>query len=384
MYDNHELMKNQDVICIAPDFWNSPLRRRQQVMLRLSKANRIFFISVLAKRWRDSFDVRLEWLLSFPPEINCKKQNLYEFPLFNILPVRLGRYSFIGWINHLFIKSAFNRLVDQFNISNPILWYTFPTLPKLIDYINPKVIVYDCSDYWSDIHWRDEKILLECVDVVFATSQALYESKSEFNENIHLIPNAVDVKNYSRALLSETTIPLDVVDLQKPIVGFIGAINDKVDISLLENLARAHPEWTIVLVGPVTSRLISLKSLETLSNVKVLGYRKPDELPNYLKSFDVALIPYVLSDRTKAINPLKLYEYMAAGRPIVATPLPELFEFLKYVRIAHTEEEFISEIEEVLKQYNPIKKQDESLEFVKKHDWEYRVNLMSNLVVAEF
>lgn len=374
------MLKNQDIVCVAPQRWDSPLRRRQQVMSRLSLCNnRIIYVSVCSGRWRDNILPRLNWLMAYPPQIVERQPGIYEFSLFNILPNRFAPYRVASWANDVLVKPALKRLAQQLDISHPILWFTFPTLLAACQQLAPRLIVYDCSDRWRECFWKDERILLKQANVVFATAHSLLQDKTGLNPNIHLVPNAVDMETYHRALLPETPVPSDVADLPKPIIGLMGAINDKVDVSLLERLAQTHSEWSVVLVGPIFSSEVPVQILERLSNVYMLGYRKPAELPGYLKAFDVALIPYVLNERTAAINPLKLYEYLAAGRPVVATALPELSRFRGVVRVASSVDDFICQIEQALEVDNARLVQ-QRLGVVKEHTWDQRVATMARLI----
>ncbi len=349
-------------------------------MLRLSlEKNRIIYLSLRLERWRDNMPARLHWLITYPPEVVERQPRIYECSFFNLFPIRLAPNRIASWANNVLAKRVLTRLARQLGISRPVLWFTFPAMLAACDILEPRLIVYDCSDRWPKHFLGDERILLRQADVVFVTARRLFEAKKPLNANIHLVPNAVDPEHYYQALLPETPIPHDVARLAGPVIGLVGAINDKVDVSLLVKLARAHPEWSIVTVGPVFPTQVRLQTLESLPNVHMIGYREPGELPGYLKAFDVALIPYVLNERTAAINPLKLYEYLAAGKAVVATALPELFPFQAVVRIASSGDDFIYQVEQALKE-DPGAMLRQRLEAVKEHTWDQRVATMARLV----
>lgn len=375
------MLKNQDIICIAPNRWDSPLRRRQQVMSRLSSHNRIIYVSFNLGRWRDNLLPRARWLAAYPPRPRRHLSQLVELPLFNILPNRLTSHPAARKINAALIRPVIKDLAAQFPVSRPILWYTFPILPEACRHFEPNVVVYDRSDHWPEDYLQDEIALLKRADVVFATARTLLKTAESLNSNVHLVPNAVDLASYRRALLPETRIPSDVAHLPRPIIGLVGAINAKVDISLLEKLARAHPEWSIVLIGPVFPSVVPAQRLKNLRNVHLLGYREPRELPAYLKAFDVGLIPYVIDERTRAINPLKVYEYLAAGKPVVTTPLPELREFDSTVYIAAHRDDFVSQVERAL-QEDDIRLAYRRAKAVEDHTWDHRVATMNRLIAT--
>lgn len=373
------MLEGQDIICIAPNRWDSPLRRRQQVMWRLSSRNRVVYVSFDLGRWRDNMLARARWLVAYPPETRKHASQLFELPLFNILPTRFTARYLARKINGALTAPVLDRLGRQLRGSCPILWYTFPILPAACLHFEPRLIVYDRSDHWPDHYSKDERMLLKRADVVFATARSLLESAEHLNSNVHLVPNGVDVKSFRRALLPETSIPLDVAGLPKPIVGLMGAINAKIDTSLLTRLAQAHPAWSIVLVGPVIPSEIPTRTLQNLPNVHMLGYREPSCLPEYLKGFDVAVIPYVLNERTRAINPLKAYEYLAAGRPVVATALPELRGFGSVVRIARGRNDFVTQVELALQEDDP-ELAHRRFAAVQNDTWDQRVATMEHLI----
>jgi len=374
------MSRNHDIVCIAPQRWDSPLRRRQQVMARLAeRGHRVFYLSFCLKRWRDQLAPRLRWLRAYPPALTERQPGIYELPLFNLLPNRALSLPGAHRANDLLLQPLLCRLAHHLGHSNPILWFTFPTLLSACQALEPRLVVYDRSDRWPDYFHRDEQQLLKRADLVFATARSLAQVSREFNDNVHLIPNAVDVEHFRRAMLPETEIPADVAALPRPVAGLVGALNAKVDTGLLERLARAHPDWSIVLVGPVLAREVPLPRLQALPNVHLLGHRPPHRLPNYLKAFDVALIPYVLDERTAAINPLKLYEYLAAGRPVVATALPELEPFRHLVRVAQDAPDFVAQVELALAEDDPSLPQ-QRLAAVQGHTWNQRVAMMIDAI----
>jgi hypothetical protein len=152
----------------------------------------------------------------------------------------------------------------------------------------------------------------------------------------------VDYDHFKKACLPETTVPEECRALRGPVIGFFGLVADWVDLSVFRYLATERPEWSLVLVGEIQT---DVSSLRELPNIHLLGRRNYQNLPAYSKAFDVAILPFVVNDLTLAANPLKMREYLAAGLPVVATPLPEVRRFRHLLRMAATPQEFLGQIE---------------------------------------
>jgi glycosyltransferase involved in cell wall biosynthesis len=157
--------------------------------------------------------------------------------------------------------------------------------------------------------------------------------------------HGVDYQHFHQAVEESTHVAGELQGLPRPILGFHGLLADWVDLQLIVEIARKRSDWSIVLVGRADT---DLTMFQNLSNVILVGHRSYSQLPTYLKGFDVALLPFVQNELTRNANPLKLREYLAAGLPVVATPLPEVIRFDGAVSLAATADEYIRKIEEIL------------------------------------
>jgi len=185
--------------------------------------------------------------------------------------------------------------------------------------------------------------LLAEADVVFAGGYRLYESKSRYHHNVHFFGCGVDVKHFGRARLAETLIPDDATGLQRPVFGYFGVIDERLDYELIGALAAARPNATVLMIGPVAK--VDPRDLPQGPNIKWLGQRPYADLPRYLKAFDVCLMPFALNEATEYINPTKTLEYMASGKPIVSTPVADVVRnFTPIVSIARTPAEFVQAV----------------------------------------
>ncbi|MGE5529349.1 MAG: glycosyltransferase [Patescibacteria group bacterium] len=208
----------------------------------------------------------------------------------------------------------------------PILWVSYPPHVRLLDRFRPRLTVFDAVDAPAEefAHWApDVDLLRDRADLVFASSMALYEAHAGRHPHVHLCPNAADYAHFARAA-SGGEIPGDLARIPGPIVGFHGALATWIDWDLVAETAAANPDLSFVFVGPLYS---GCERLPSGPNLHYLGHRDYRLLPNYIRGFNAAIIPFRQSTLTEACNPIKLWEYLAAGKPVVATPLPEVRQF---------------------------------------------------------
>jgi glycosyltransferase involved in cell wall biosynthesis len=240
-----------------------------------------------------------------------------------------------------------------------VLWLYDPCSSRMAGKCGEDIAVYDCVDDYPEQVGSDplRRALAVAEDhratersrLVFATTDDLCRRKRLINANTHLVPNAGDFGHF-RAAADRLLAAPEVRDLPRPVLGFAGNfLASKVDFGLIENLALARPEWTLLLVGPARPESVdALAGLARLPNVNWVGFKPYDDLPAYVAEFDVALIPYVANDYTRNCFPLKLYEYLAAGKPVVASGLPELAGMEPDIVLTAGLDEFVVAVEEAL------------------------------------
>jgi UDP-galactopyranose mutase len=224
------------------------------------------------------------------------------------------------------------ELARELDHTTVVAWLYTPLALPLAQALGPSTIVYDCMDELSlflgappELLIR-EAALLKCADLMFTGGPSLYRAKKARHPNVHCFPSSVDAAHFRVARPGDTAIsePEDQVGLGRPRLGFYGVIDERLDLDLLEFIARARPDWQIVLVGPVVK--IDPATLPRHSNIHYIGQRSYQELPGYLSGWDVCLLPFARNDATKFISPTKTLEYMAAERPIVSTPITDVAE----------------------------------------------------------
>ena len=240
-------------------------------------------------------------------------------------------------------------LVQSEQAEGGIAWMYTPLALPLLGAMRPSSTVYDCMDELSlFLHAPPqllprEDALLRRADVVFTGGPSLFEAKRHRHANIHCFPSSVDAAHFRSAVPE----PADQAGLPRPRLGFYGVIDERIDLPLIDAVAERHPEWQVVMVGPVVK--IDPSILPRRPNIHWLGQRSYDELPGYLGGWDVCLLPFARNDATRFISPTKTLEYMVTERPIVSTPITDVaVPYRDIVYLGGTPAEFVAACEAAL------------------------------------
>jgi glycosyltransferase involved in cell wall biosynthesis len=251
-------------------------------------------------------------------------------------------------------------------------------------------ILYDCVDEVSGFSnvvdvgrlLNEEKNLATSSSIVIATSETLRQKLSKLNSNCFLIPNGADVPHFLKATKTSEKIP-ELEHLRHPIIGYSGAISDWFDVELVCRLAESHPEYSILLVGTVN---YGIEKFKQHPNITLLGVRKYEVLPKYLAYMDVCLIPFKINKLTLASNPIKMYEYLAAGKPVVSTDLPEVrASASELVYIGKDGQDFIGKVEGAVDETRKSKNKTMAarrIRFAQNNSWEKRVDMYEKLLTS--
>ncbi len=378
------MLKGQDILCISAADWdNIAWTNKQHIMSRLSKTNRILYIESLGLRQptikkKDILRIlkRIKDWLKGPRKIN---ENLFVYsPI--ILPFH--KIKIVQKINHLVLWLTLKLLLTRLRFKKPIFWTYSPPATSLIGRLNEKLVIYHCVDELSATPriptssiLKMEEELLQKADLVFTTSKLLYEKKKEFNQNTYYMPNVADVAHFMRA----SEIPEDIANIKHPIIGFIGTIVlYKLDFNLIKHIALTHPQWSIALIGDVVEGE-NIEEFQSIPNIFMLGGKRYELLPGYIKAFDVCILPNRINEYTQNMFPMKFFEYLATGKPIVLTELPAVNEYREISYIAKDKEEFAQYIEQALTE-NDLQLKQRRIEIAKKNTWEVRIEEMSKLI----
>jgi len=360
-------------------------------MSRLARANRVLFVepapylreTVANLRTRGADAIR-------DADIYSPLDNLWVYSHPTFAPIS-GRRPFKEMTFAWRVRSL-RKTMRQLRLDNPILWIFQYNLGEMIGHLDEKLIIYHAVDEYSAYVMEDdgrlderrrrvrelETDVMRRSDLVFVTSPALLESKSRLHPHVVLVPNGVDYESFAVRPMHNGVAPPDIESLPRPLVGYAGVINEKLDLPLLSEVARAQPNWHFLFVGPIALRREtgSLAALRSRPNVHFIGPRTVAQLPAYIWACDVCLIPYRKNEWTRNISPLKLYEYLAAGKPIVSTDIPAAREFADVIWLASDADAFRRAIGEALDaSSDDLRRREQAI--AREHTWERRVEALS-------
>jgi len=346
------MLEGNDIICFANDWDGDPLSKKH-IALRLAQKNRVLWVNSTGTR-NPTASVRdlrrvLKKVRQYVRGCRPVSNNISVCsPL--VIPFHGNRAA--RWVNRRLLSWSLRRACRKLGFQKPITWSFVPSSADVAGSLGERLVIYHCVDEFSKFTGTDEAAILEMerglmekADMVVVSSSRLYETKCRYNPNTFLVTHGVDVAHFRKACRQEISAPADCAEIKGPVIGFFGLVADWVDLEVVRYLASSRPEWSFLLIGEVQT---DTSALRELSNVHFLGRRKYESLPAYCKAFDVAILPFVVNELTVASNPLKLREYLAAGLPVVATPLPEILKLSAMVRMAKTPEEFLNQIEALL------------------------------------
>lgn len=350
------MIAGQEIVCLSSQDWGDLWTRKQRFMQRFARqGNRVLYVELEASLaslglLRADPGRALRWLAG--PRLVAP--NLYVATLPPVLPCfQMSRA--INTLNNAGLAPLLRRWVRGLGFRRPILWTYNPYSESLVGRLGEAFAVYDCVDELSAARGlvrretvRElERRLLEKVRVVIVTHENLYRSKRASRRDVYLVPNGAEVEHFRKAARPETPVAAEMQALLRPVIGFLGSIQYWIDFDLLRFLALARPAWSFVLIGP-RGRLAEVEKIERLANVHLLGRKRYEELPSYLKAFDVCLNPYVVDETAKHCSPLKLYEYLASGKPVVSVDMPEARRFARVVAIGRTYAEILDRLDEAV------------------------------------
>jgi glycosyltransferase involved in cell wall biosynthesis len=325
-----------DLVCFSHLRWGFVFQRPNHLLSRFSKHQRVFFIE--EPIFHDG-DEKLE--------IENYNENLFV-----VTPHIKGGLSEEEVQNRQ--RQFINKLFTNMNIDRYFSWYYTPMALPFTDHLSPEVVVYDCMDELSAFKFAPpqltilEKELLRKADVVFTGGQSIYEAKKDAHHNIYAFPSSIDKHHFGKARKIKQD-PEDQKHIPYPRFGFFGVIDERFDIELIDAVAKAKPDWQFILLGPIVK--IDPESLPRYRNVHYLGGKKYEELPEYLAGWDIAMVAFAMNESTKFISPTKTPEYLAAGKPVISTPIRDVvrpYGDNKLVHIVSNADEFIKAAEKEL------------------------------------
>ena len=299
-----------DVVCLSHLRWHFVFQRPQHLLTRCARDHRVFFVE----------EPVIDRSVAAPQlHVECAGAVTVVVPH---LPETL---------NNAECELAQQELLDGFmereRIVDFVLWYYTPMALTFTRHLSPRAVVYDCMDELSAFKGASAQLkqlegeLMRRSALVLTGGQSLYEAKRHQHRNIHSFPSSVDVSHFAQARVA-TDEPADQALLPRPRLGYFGVIDERMDLPLIAGIASARPDWHLVMLGPVVK--IDPASLPRAANIHYLGAKPYEDLPHYIGGWDVALMPFARNEATRFISPTKTPEYMAAGKPVVSTPIRDV------------------------------------------------------------
>jgi hypothetical protein len=388
------MLEGRDLLFISTmDFgriWGS----REVYASRMAERNRVFFVNphygpeqILRRRWiRELRRKQATGIEEITPHLHVLTPPL-------ALPG--ARYSrrIDAW-NQDRLTAWIRKVLAPYRLDRPILWIYPPWADRLVDSFDESMALYFCIDRFSAategrkkrIIDDSERQLVERVDLVIAITRHLERHLAALcgqRTPLELIYNGAPIEEILKRMKCEEAIPPDISHIPAPRIGFMGSVNAKVDLALIRDVARLRPDWHWVFVGLVAVEELDpslLADLRRLANVHLLGPRPRETLISYERHFTVSTIPLHVNQWTINIRPLKFPEYLAIGRPIISTPLPELSEYGDNVAFAVGAQQWIEAIEKALAAGGDESAGARRIRCAAAFSWESRFAMIENLI----
>jgi len=377
----------KELIFVSLESWDEIWRRNQFVcdgLVRRHPDLRILFVeppkdisnALRRGRWRELFRARGR-RVGAGGRIEITRA-LKFFP--NSWP--MGRR-----MNEKMTGGHLRRTAQRLGFRAPWLWINAHSEGHLAGRIQRKGVIYDVTDDWTSFEQdspacaltrQQDQSLCRAADAVIVCSERLRELKQPLARAVHLIPNGVDGSHYECVMDGRTAKPAETLAWMRPVLGYTGSIHaERVDLKLVEALARRLPHATIAMVGPDMLAAGDRQRLEAIGNVIFTGARKYSEIPAYMSAFDVCITPHLVTPFTDSLNPIKLWEYLASGKPILSTKVAGFRDYPPFVHLAADAEGFARGLEAAL--------QEDSMQaearraFARQHSWEERLGAVERV-----
>lgn len=342
-------LHGRDIVCFSNDWDGDPLSKTH-IMRILARDNRVLWVNSLGNRApkANAHDVQriLKKLRDAAAGTREVEPNLHVLG-----PVALPFFgSRARVVNSTVVRAQVQLAMSRLGFKSPISWSFLPSAAPVAGHLGESMVIYHCVDEFSAFSDAANEVagleadLVRRAHLVITSAEKLRESKARLNGQTVLVRHGVDFAHFRKALDPATVVPADIANLPKPVIGFFGLIADWVDLKLVRAVADAFPQGSVVLLGKVTA---DLAPLQGACNVHLLGRKPYAQLPAYCKGWDVALMPFTENELTANANPLKVREYLAAGLPVVSTPVPEVVQ-MGLCKIASGPGAFVESVRQAL------------------------------------
>ena len=377
--------EGRDLVYLAPHGWDTITQRAQQLTTALSETRRVLYVEPAAPSLPGNFRrlARGEPTGRWRGRLIQRGPSLWSYTPTPLLPFTL-QFARLNELGHHLALPRLRRALARLGFVEPILVSGWPPAVAWAGDLGESLLVYDCMDDFpafpqSELRRRfmvaREQELAERAALITVTSEQLGEKWAPRHPRVRPLPNGVPDSFLAACL--DAAPPADIAAIPGPRLLYIGVISSWLDDALLAQLACIHPEWSLVLVGPVEA---ASRALRQLPNVHLLGARPHEALPGYLAAADACLIPFQISPLTTAVNPVKLYEYLAAGKPVVSTALPEVAHYGEVCYVASGVQTFVRAAEQALAEQPDDPRRAERRRIAAANTWSRRAATLDELI----
>jgi len=389
-------MSDQNFIIFSSIDWTTHWQLHHQLTVSLvSAGNRVLFVENTGVR-----SVNLNDIGRLSDRISNWKKGVHGFSSIDgnklisyspiLLPFPYSRLSL--FINNKIFNLSLSRWIKASGFDNPVVISFLPTplIQSAIKSINPALSIYYCANNMAESSISASRVrqyedyFFKKVDIVFTAAYVIQERAKKFSKKVFYFPPGIDFDKFEIALKDNKDIPADLKNIARPIIGYIGTLGRVLDQELLCALADQCSDFTIVLIGP---KYTNINALEAKSNIVFLGMKPHNQLPYYIKGFDVGIVPYICNDFTEGVYPSKLNEYLAMGIPAVSTNLREVREskkvYGKAAVITSNTSEFIKAVRSLIGEKNVDSRKKQRIKIAKANSWESRFKELLKTIEGE-
>jgi len=384
------MLQGRDIVCVGFADWDTELWTNQHhLMSRLARENRVLFVESLGLRQPQLAGKDLRRIARRLRRGLAPPRAADGLHVLSPLVIPLHRFALVRALNRQLLPLLVRRAVRRLKMHRPILWAYVPQAEALLHALDPSLVVYHCVDDIAAQPGIDaasfraaEERFATRADLVLASAPSLARRMRALNRNVLDAPNVADTALFARALEPGPVDP-EIDALPRPRIVFTGAVvATKLDVPLLVQVARRRPQWSFALVGPVGpgDPRTDVSALAAEPNIHLLGRRAYEQLPDVLRGADAGLIPYARNELTDGIFPMKVYEYLAAGLPVVATELPSLAAVPEVARAADAAG-LVALLDDALAHDDPARRAGRS-HGAAAHSWDARLVELADAIAA--
>jgi glycosyltransferase involved in cell wall biosynthesis len=386
------MISGKDILILSTQDWDAlPTRKHHWARKLSSRGNRVLYVEqqMHILGWLVDIKNQYKRIWSWLHGPQMVSESLWIFTLPIVLPF-FQIFGSVNALNNWLLAPIIMWALRRIGFDSSILWIYTPHAGSLVGRLGESFVIYECVDDFTAVRGLVraatvealEKDLLRKVDQVIVTHPGLLESKSGSSRRLALVPNGADLRHFALASCQETIPHKEVSELPKPVIGFHGWIQYWIDFDLIAYAAKKQPDWSFVFVGPIEP-LARVDKVRKLSNVYFLGKMPYENIPELIAGFDVCINPFILDKLSDTVSPIKLYEYLASGKPVVSVDMPAAREFSDLIPLVRTCEEFVAALEEQIAQNtNGIIKHDVRARqaAMKDHSWDARFKQVEDVV----